>query len=86
MSQMVTDLDYLPGNRLKLKILPCPVCKIRHEVVVGLYEYDKWADGIVSIEEAFPDLTPAERELLITGIDGECFAAMPTEDDEVKEE
>jgi hypothetical protein len=79
---MVTDLDYLPGNRLKLKIRACPECGIRHELVVGLYDYEKWADGQASVQEAFPDLSPAERELLLTAIDGDCFAAMPSEEDE----
>jgi hypothetical protein len=82
MSEMITDVDFLPGNRLKLKVRPCPTCGKTHEVVVGEYDYENWVDGVEGIEAAFPYLSAAERELLLTAIDGDCFAKMPTEDDE----
>jgi hypothetical protein len=80
--QMVTGYKYLPGHKLELQIIPCPACHIPHTLTVDEYAYERWADGLVSLQKAFPGKTPAELELLLTGIDGECFSKMPTEDDE----
>jgi hypothetical protein len=69
-------------NGLELTIRPCPSCGLPHQLTVDQYAYENWLDGIHSIQEAFPDKTPAERELLLTGICGSCFSKMPSEDDE----
>ena len=37
--------------------------------------YLAWLDGDVLIQDALPDLSDAEREILITGIDDEEFTA-----------
>lgn len=79
----VIGYEYLPGSRLKLQIMPCPVCHIPHTLTVNEYAYERWADALVSVQEAFPEKTPAELELLLTGIDGICWNRMPAEDDEL---
>jgi hypothetical protein len=79
MTEMVTGYKYGRGDDLVLSIRPCPSCQQPHELTVNLYAYEKWADGVLSIEKAFPGKTPAERELLLTGIDGLCFSKMKEE-------
>lgn len=83
---MVTGYKYLPGSRLELQIRACPVCHIPHTLTVDEYAYENWMDGYRSLQEAFPGKTPAEFELLLTGIDGECWSRMPAEDDELNQE
>ncbi len=78
--EMITGTEYLPGDKLLLHIRPCPSCKKTHELTVNQYAFEKWADGILTAQEAFPEKTPAERELLLSAIDGVCFADMPEEE------
>jgi hypothetical protein len=82
MTEMITGYEYGLGDNLILNIRPCPSCRQPHQLIVNVYAFEKWVDGILSLEKAFPDLPPAERELLLTGIDGTCFKNMPKEEDE----
>jgi hypothetical protein len=34
--------------------------------------FDKWKDGAF-VQVAFPQMSPADRELLITGVDSKCW-------------
>lgn len=54
---------------------PCPVCDETHELVVPALSFQAWMDG-GTVQDAFPQLTPAQRELLITGTDAACFAEL----------
>ncbi len=71
--EMVTGYKYLAGQKLELTIRPCPYCNLPHTIIVNQYAYENWADGVLSLEKAFPEKTPAERELLLTGIDEQCW-------------
>ncbi len=53
-----------------------------NEVMLEVFadDYDRWLNKGEYIQKAFNYLTPAQREILISGICGECF------DDEFKEE
>jgi hypothetical protein len=82
MTEMVTGYEYGIDDDLKLQIRPCPSCQQPHELTVNVYAFEKYADGDASLAEAFPELTPGERELLLTGIDDACFKAMPKEEGE----
>jgi hypothetical protein len=82
MTEMVTGYQYLPDNQLKLKIRPCPSCGLPHELVVGAIAFENWADGHLPLERAFPGKTPAELELLLTGIDSKCWNTHIREEDE----
>jgi hypothetical protein len=42
--------------------------------------YLKWLGGGISIQDAFPELTPGEREVLLSGLPEEFFDQF--EDDE----
>ena len=70
---------------LKTITRTCPFCKLPHsfEIEEELYEAGekKLLNGSL-IQNAFPTLTPSQRELLITGICDDCWDKMfKTEDD-----
>lgn len=44
--------------------------------------YLLWRAGKVSVQEALPDISAADREILMTGIGPEDFARLYAEDDE----
>lgn len=51
----------------------CPFCGKRQSVMVYTKDYKKWARGQLLAQEAFPYLTPNEREIIISGICSKCF-------------
>ncbi len=61
----------------------CPRCEKPAEVT-GLRKraLDRWQDGAL-VQTAFPGLSPAEREILVSGMHDECFNAWyPPDPDE----
>ena len=54
-------------------ITRCPFCGRANEVEVNEMDYLDWDDG-VSAQVAFPYLSAAEREMLISGICPTCWA------------
>lgn len=53
----------------------CPFCGKENVVYVAENEYRAWQNG-ACIQDAMPDLTPDERELVKTGICSACWDAM----------
>lgn len=51
--------------------ITCPFCGANHEVKVDFIAYTNWLDGEL-IQNAMPDLTPTEREQLISRICPKC--------------
>ena len=51
--------------------LTCPFCGEAHEVEVSLVGYVIWKGGEL-IQNAIQDLTPTEREQLISGLCPKC--------------
>jgi hypothetical protein len=53
----------------------CPACGMPSEVR-GLRKtaYDRWRKGD-AFDDALPDLSPAEREILLSGLHSACFDA-----------
>lgn len=49
----------------------CLICKGMSEVAVRPSDFEAWQAGKLS-QEAFPYLTPGERDLLTTGICEKC--------------
>ena len=49
----------------------CPFCGAGHSVEVNETDYWDWDDGMLA-QDAFPYLTPTEREQLISHICPEC--------------
>lgn len=58
----------------------CFYCENRYVFVVPVKAYDAWKGGAF-IQDAFPDMSMNDRELLISGACGPCFdSIMPDED------
>ena len=51
--------------------IQCPFCGEYHEVDVNEAAYDNWRTGEL-IQNAMPDLTPTQREQLISGLCIKC--------------
>lgn len=49
----------------------CPLCGREHSVTVEFTDYLFWDEGTPA-QEAFPYLTPSEREQLISGFCQKC--------------
>jgi len=54
----------------------CPFCNKIHSVVVDTKKFNdgmkKYNDGMY-IQNAFPDFTPYQREMILTGICNDCW-------------
>lgn len=66
----------------------CPFCRKTHSVEVDYRSYISWQNGQL-IQHAMPELTPTEREQLISGICPKCqqsiFAPPPEPEDDGEE-
>lgn len=62
----------------------CPLCKKQTEIQVDLAGFTAWQTGTL-IQDALPDLTIEEREMLMTGIDGCWDDIFPDEAEETEE-
>lgn len=51
----------------------CPFCGAEHSVEVYLAQFEDWQNGEL-IQKAMPDLTPTEREQLISRMCPKCQA------------
>jgi hypothetical protein len=66
---------------MKLKTKQCPRCGRIDEFEVDEAQVKAWKSGTL-IQKAFPDLTPDQREQLITGYDSACWDELFREPDE----
>ena len=55
--------------------ITCPFCGAEHAVEVNLAQFEAWQNGEF-IQKAMPDLTPTEREQLISNLCPKCQAEM----------
>ena len=55
--------------------ITCPFCGADHAVEVNFAQFEAWQNGEL-IQKAMPDLTPTEREQLISGLCPKCQAEM----------
>lgn len=71
-------------NRNTEIITQCPVCGKHHKVLVREEDWELYnSPDRPYVQDIFPYLTAGERELLISGVDEECFNKMfGGEDDE----
>lgn len=75
--QHVIQNDY-PHNETVLEV-PCPSCGKVSEITIPTNE---WLDGLKAykngavVQNAWPKLSPSQRELLITGICETCWNEM----------
>ena len=63
-------------------LVTCPFCGNTYSVTVDFEDFFAWKHGLRLAQNAFPYLTPDERELLISGICPECWEKMFGEEDE----
>lgn len=59
----------------------CPFCGATHSVLVDDASFLRWQAGAL-IQDAMPDLSPTEREQLISGLCPDCQADVFGSDDE----
>lgn len=64
----------------------CPFCGAEHGVEVNLAQFERWHAGAVLIQHAMPNLSPTEREQLISGLCPKCQAEFFDSDDEDEDE
>lgn len=65
----------------KIIACKCEMCGEVSNVEVGHTDHEAWKFGVLA-QHAFPYLTPAQRELLISGTCDSCFKTLFAEDDE----
>lgn len=70
---------------MKFISLPCPECGRRSEVELDDVAYLVWMNGR-HVQDAFPEMSLEQRELLITGTHPECWEKIfPPEEEEFEE-
>jgi hypothetical protein len=52
-------------------VMMCPFCEMEHEVEVGIRELENYENGALA-QNAFPNLTPTEREQIISHLCPQC--------------
>lgn len=62
-------------------VATCNVCYQQEHFNLLINLWNRWQGGEL-IQRCFPQLTPDEREILISGICGDCFDKMFKEDAE----
>lgn len=68
----------VPGNLII--VIDCASCREEKVVVVPEAGYEAWRAGAM-IQNALPNVPPAERELLISGTCGACFGKLCPEEE-----
>ena len=58
----------------------CPFCRTKTEIKISAKGYEKWLDGDC-VQDAFPDMSAEDRELLITGMCYNCQDKTFADDD-----
>ena len=73
------------NNKEVCVITRCPICGHANEVEVNEMDYLDWGDGMTA-QEAFPYLSPEEREMLISGICPTCWEKTFADEEEDPED
>lgn len=61
-------------NRQEISVITfCPLCKKEHQVIVDKHDWIAYKTKGKLCQDAFPYLSPCEREMLITGTCPECW-------------
>lgn len=77
--------EQIGAGLVRVETTPCPVCDEKHIMILDEQGYVDWQYGEL-IQNAFPSLTVADREVLISGTCDKCFDEMFWVDDEGEEE
>lgn len=68
-----------------LLIVDCVSCKTAHTIEMTLKQLMRYQTGEGLVQEIFPDMDRAIREMLISGMCPECWSRMILGADNVKE-
>lgn len=60
------------GGQVFILTTPCVVCGAQYEFLVDRIRYEDWQYN-TKIQDAFPDMSDEEREILISGTCDGCF-------------
>lgn len=65
------------NNELVSVDIKCKMCGVSHKISVLKKDFEEWNMGTDKrVQDVFPYLTINQRELLISGVCGECFDEM----------
>ena len=71
------DVSYFDDGHLTVNC-KCNGCKVSESYLVDQNLFDDWSKGAM-VQDVFPELTPGQREMLISGTCSECWNKMWTE-------
>ena len=61
----------------------CPKCGKKNYIEMSDEQYQKYTEGSDLIQRIFPEMSPAQKEILITGICEDCWNKLfPIDEDE----
>lgn len=69
------------AHTIRIRTLPCPACGLTDTLEVPMDGYAAWHGGEL-IQDAFPELSAAQREQLITGYHEACWDALFNHEDD----
>lgn len=81
MSQRWTSEVWSTDDGVLITCRPCMVCGHGSVIPVSTNQYRGYCAGL-SVQVVFPDWTPAEREMLISGTHPECWELLFSDADE----
>jgi hypothetical protein len=67
---------------MKVTTPPCPCCHKTSELEVEEAEFRLWRAGLIHVQDAFPNMSVDNRELLMTGTHPDCWDAMFGEEED----
>lgn len=81
MSAGIVSAQYAAGNTAVVITTYCPQHNDQDAITVPAEHWSAYSEG-AHIQDAFPDLSAEQREQIITGICGSCFARIFSSDDD----
>jgi hypothetical protein len=54
----------------------CPMCGVASGIMVDYDKYKAWCNREILVQDAFPDMSKEEREVLMTGTHPDCWSIM----------
>jgi hypothetical protein len=78
------NLLNVPMNEMSVTIITpeCPLCFEGGTITVNADQWQKYANGSALVQDAFPDMTPDDREMLISGTHASCWEVLWIDEEE----
>ena len=71
----------MSGFNITIESKPCPTCGVTCDFEFTKKQFDDWKSGAY-LQDVRPDLSPDDREKIISGYCGKCFDELWGCDDE----